>query len=36
MTAWTALRLVESATFPKGAMHLTYERAGQPAFGSMA
>ena len=32
----TALRLVESATFPKGAVHLTYERAGQPTFGSMA
>ena len=31
-----ALRLVESATFPKGAVHLTYERAGQPTFGSMA
>jgi hypothetical protein len=31
-----ALRLVESATFPQGAVHLTCERAGQPAFGSMA
>jgi dihydrofolate reductase len=35
-TVPTALRLVESATFPKGAVHLTYERAGKPTFGSMA
>ena len=35
-TVPTALRLVESATFPRGAVHLTYERAGQPTFGSMA
>jgi hypothetical protein len=40
-TVPTALRLVESATFPKGAMHLIYERAGEeragePAFASMA
>lgn len=35
-TAPAALRLVESPTFPKGAVHLTYERAGKPAFGSMA
>jgi hypothetical protein len=27
---------VESATFPKGAVLLTYERAGRPTFGSMA
>jgi hypothetical protein len=27
---------VESATFPKGAVHLIYERAGEPTFGSMA
>jgi hypothetical protein len=32
----TALRLVESATFSKGAVHLIYERAGKPTFGSMA
>ena len=32
----TALRLVESVTFPKGAVHLTYERVGKPTFGSMA
>src|SRR6266498_1241978 len=35
-TVPTALRLVESATFPKGAVRLTYERAGKPTFGSMA
>jgi hypothetical protein len=35
-TVPTALRLVESATFPKGAVHLNYERAGKPTFGSMA
>jgi hypothetical protein len=35
-TVPAALRLVESATFPQGAVHLTCERAGQPAFGSMA
>src|SRR6266705_4185743 len=34
-TVPTALRLVESATFPKGAVLLTYERAGKPTFGSM-
>ncbi len=35
-TVPTALRLVESATFSKGAVHLIYERAGKPTFGSMA
>jgi dihydrofolate reductase len=35
-TVPTALRLVESGTFPKGAVHLIYERAGKPTFGSMA
>jgi dihydrofolate reductase len=35
-TVPTALRLVESATFPKGAVHLTYERSGKPTYGSMA
>jgi dihydrofolate reductase len=35
-TVPTALRLVESATSSKGAVHLTYERAGKPTFGSMA
>jgi dihydrofolate reductase len=34
-TVPTALRLVESNTFPKGAVHLTYERAGKPTFGIM-
>jgi dihydrofolate reductase len=34
-TVPTALRLVESVTFPRGAVQLTYERAGQPTFGSM-
>jgi hypothetical protein len=27
---------VESATFSKGAVHLTYERAGKQTFASMA
>jgi dihydrofolate reductase len=35
-TVPTALRLVESATFSMGAVHLIYERAGKPTFGSMA
>jgi hypothetical protein len=35
-TVPTALRLVESATFPKGAVQLIYERAGKPTFASMA
>jgi hypothetical protein len=35
-TVPTALRLVESATFSKGAVHLIYERAGKPTFGSIA
>ena len=35
-TVPTALRLVESATFSKGAVQLSYERAGKPTFGSMA
>jgi dihydrofolate reductase len=35
-TVLTALRLVESATFSKGAVLLIYERAGKPTFGSMA
>ena len=35
-TVPTALRLLESATFPKGAVLLTYERAGKPTFGSIA
>ena len=35
-TVPTALRLVESAAFPKGAVLLAYERAGKPTFGSIA
>jgi dihydrofolate reductase len=35
-TVPTALRLVESASFPKGAVQLIYERAGKPTFASMA
>ena len=35
-TVPTALRLVDSAAFPTGAVHLIYERAGKPTFGSMA
>jgi dihydrofolate reductase len=35
-TVPTALRLVESATFGKGVVHLIYENAGKPTFGSMA
>jgi dihydrofolate reductase len=34
-TVPTALRLVESTTFSKGVVHLVYERAGKPTFGSM-
>jgi hypothetical protein len=32
----TALRLVESATFPKGAVLLAYQSTGKPTYGSMA
>ncbi|HZD74806.1 MAG TPA: dihydrofolate reductase family protein [Actinomycetota bacterium] len=35
-TVPTALRLVESATFPKGAVLLAYQRTGRPTYGSMA
>jgi dihydrofolate reductase len=34
-TVPSALRLVESATFPKGAVLLSYEPVGKPTFGSM-
>src|SRR5205085_8387788 len=34
-TVPTALRLVKSETFPKGAVHLIYERVGKPTFGTM-
>jgi dihydrofolate reductase len=35
-TVPTALRLVESATFPKGAVLLAYQSTGKPTYGSMA
>jgi dihydrofolate reductase len=31
----TALRLVESATYPSGTLQLTYETAGTPAYGTV-
>jgi dihydrofolate reductase len=31
-----ALRLTESATYPSGTVHLVYETAGVPTYGSMA
>ena len=31
-----ALRLIESVTYPSGALHLTYETAGLPTYGNMA
>jgi hypothetical protein len=35
-TVPAALRLTESVTYPSGALHLTYETAGVPTYGSMA
>lgn len=35
-TVPTALRLSESVTYPSGTLHLTYETAGVPTYGSMA
>jgi dihydrofolate reductase len=35
-TVPTALRLVESATFPKGAVLLAYQRTGKPTYASLA
>ncbi len=35
-TVPTALRLAESVTYPSGTLHLTYETAGVPTYGSMA
>ncbi len=35
-TVPAALRLTHSATFPSGALHLTYEAAGVPAYGTMS
>jgi len=30
-----ALRLTESVTYPSGAVHITYETAGEPTYGSI-
>jgi dihydrofolate reductase len=35
-TVPTALRLTSSVTFPTGALQLTYETAGAPAYGNLA
>jgi len=35
-TVPTALRLNESVTYPSGTLHLTYETAGVPTYGSLA
>ena len=35
-TVPAALRPVSSATFPGGAVHLTYDKAGLPTYGNMA
>jgi dihydrofolate reductase len=35
-TVPTALRLTESVTYPSGTLHLTYETAGVPTYGSFA
>ncbi len=32
----TALRLTESVTYPSGTLHLAYETAGVPTYGTMA
>jgi len=34
-TVPTALRLTESVTYPRGSIHLTYEPAGAPTYGTM-
>jgi dihydrofolate reductase len=34
-TVPTALRLTESTTYPGGAVHLNYEPAGAPTYGTM-
>ena len=31
----TALRLIESVTYPSGTIHLTYDTAGAPTYGTM-
>jgi len=35
-TVPTALRLTESVTYPNGTLHLAYETAGVPTYGSLA
>lgn len=35
-TVPAALRLTHSTTYPSGALHLTYETAGVPAYGTMS
>ncbi len=35
-TVPTALRLTESVTYPSGTLHLAYETAGVPTYGSLA
>jgi dihydrofolate reductase len=35
-TVPTALRLTESTAYPHGVVHLTYESAGEPAYGNLA
>jgi hypothetical protein len=35
-TVPTALRLTESVTYTNGTLHLTYEKAGIPAYGDLA
>ena len=34
-TVPTALRLIESVTYPSGTLHLTYDTAGTPTYGTM-
>ncbi len=34
-TVPTALRLIESVTYPSGMLHLTYDLAGEPLYGNM-
>lgn len=35
-TVPTVMRLTESVTYPSGTLHLTYETAGEPTYGTMA
>ena len=34
-TVPAALRLIESVTYPSGTLHLTYDTAGTPTYGTM-